>query len=61
MVPPSDPHPVVLLLLVGLSFAGVVAAIVLLLRSGRSVDFPELSTKFRAPRHTPGRGHVPIR
>jgi hypothetical protein len=46
---------------VGLSFATVIAVIVLLFRSGRSVDFPELSTKFRAPRHPPGRGHAPVR
>jgi hypothetical protein len=58
---PSPGHPTTLLLLVALSFAAVVAAIVRLFRSGRSVDFPDLTTRFRAARRTPGRGHVPIR
>jgi hypothetical protein len=61
MLPPSDLHPLALLLLVGLSFLAVLAVIVLLIRSGRSVDFPELSTKFRAHGRTHGRDHVPIR
>jgi hypothetical protein len=61
MVPVSDPRQLVLLLLVAFSFTAVLAVIVLLFRSGRSVDFPELSTKFRASRHPPGRGHAPVR
>jgi hypothetical protein len=32
-----------------------------MIRSGRSVDFPELSTKFRAHARTHGRDHVSIR
>jgi hypothetical protein len=61
MVTPSDPRQLVLLLIVGFSFTAVLVVIVLLFRSGRSVDFPELSTKFRPPRHPPGRGHAPVR
>jgi hypothetical protein len=61
MVPASDLHPLALLLLVGLSFVAVLAVIVLLIRSGRSVDFPELSTKFRAHGRSPQRDHVSIR
>ena len=61
MLPAPDLHPLALLLLVGLSFLAVLAVIVLLIRSGRSVDFPELSTKFRAHERTPRRDHVPIR
>ena len=61
MVPASDLHPLALLLLVGLSFLAVLAVIVILIRSGRSVDFPELSTKFRPHGRTTGRDHVPIR
>jgi hypothetical protein len=58
MLPPSDLHPVALFLLVGLSFAAVLVVTVLLVRSGRSVDLPDLSTKFRPPHpHPPGRGH----
>jgi len=61
MPPVSDLHPLALLLLVGLSFVAVLAVIVLLIRSGRSVDFPELSTKFRPHGRTHDRDHVPTR
>jgi hypothetical protein len=61
MPPAPGPHPLTLLVLVVGSFAAVIAVILLLFRSGRSVDFPELNTKFRPHRRTHGRDDVPIR
>jgi hypothetical protein len=56
-----DPQLAALLGVIAFSLAGVLLAIVQLVRSGRSVNFPGLETRRRVPSRSRQGDHVAIR
>jgi hypothetical protein len=61
MAPGFDPHLAALLAISAISLVGVLLAIVRLVRSGRSVDFPDVEVRPPAAIRSSHRDHVAIR